>query len=224
MKSVNIHSRLVNNELNDQSMSSRFQSTLLMVSTAVVRSFVHPRVDGTILFSVLERRQVGKAQITTRHEVPMNTEIAFFSRVQQERESGTFCMNSHSISAVCQQTISSCFIFPKFISLSEYFMQFSLSVPFSTLTFWLCFCLHWILFKVCTEFIIWFAKGIRTVSWSHGLAMKLRCICLNGFSFPATEFLIINDSDLGFIGGGGGPRKQLISFRLDDWIPDMKKR
>lgn len=201
MKSVNIHSRLVNNELNDQSMSSRFQSILLIVSTAVVRSFVHPRVDVTILFSVLERRQVGNAQITTRHEVPMNTEIVFLAVFNKSEKAGLFVWILILSLLFAQQTISSFFIFPKFISLSEYFMQFSLSFPSSTLTLWLCFCLHWILFKVCTEFIIWFAKGIRTVSWSHGLAIKLGCICLNGFSFPATEFLIINDSDLGFIGG-----------------------
>jgi len=44
------------------------------------------------------------------------------------------------------------------------------------------------------------------------------------FALQATDYLIINDSDLGFIERGWAPRKQLIPFRLDDWIPDMKNR
>jgi hypothetical protein len=94
----------------------------------------------------------------------------FFSiHVQKERERGIYYIkSSFCLCCLRNRTISSFFFyFPEIhFSCGIFYTVFSLfSLPILTSCLWSC--LHYILFEVSTEFIIWFAKGILAVSlWS----------------------------------------------------------
>lgn len=147
-------------KLNDKSID-----TWIRVDSVYRIDYIHCPLHGLRVVSPWNFLYYKKARIF--HEYRNG---GFSPALFRKRERGIFYIKfSFYLCCLLKRTISSFFIFPKFISLAEYFIRFSFfprSLPILTSCLWSC--LHYILFEVYAEFIIWFAKEILAVSLRVG--------------------------------------------------------